>query len=88
MIKQFNLTLKNGTKISALGAELTQVLRMNKVDPVNLKDCVVVSGTIIKCRECSTDFIFSEGEAEYFKEKEFADPKLCKSCKRKKKKLL
>jgi predicted RNA-binding protein YlqC (UPF0109 family) len=39
----------------------------------------------IKCAECGKDFLFSESEQEFFKEKGFQKPKRCSDCRRNKK---
>lgn len=35
---------------------------------------------ILECADCGNEFIFTEGEQAFYKEKGFADPKRCKSC--------
>lgn len=39
----------------------------------------------IKCRDCSIDFVFTEGEAKFFADKGFQPPRRCKPCRDKKK---
>ncbi|WP_244835178.1 zinc-ribbon domain-containing protein [Clostridium sp. BJN0001] len=40
----------------------------------------------ITCRDCGKEFIFTEGEQEFYKEKGFQnDPVRCPECRRKKK---
>lgn len=34
----------------------------------------------IKCKDCGTEFVFTEGEQNFYKEKGFNDPVRCKSC--------
>lgn len=34
----------------------------------------------IECSKCGEEFIFTEGEQEFYKEKGFSDPKKCKPC--------
>jgi hypothetical protein len=36
----------------------------------------------IICVDCTTKFIFSEKEQEFFKGKNFQDPKRCKTCRK------
>jgi len=39
--------------------------------------------TTIKCKGCNTDFIFTEGEESFLREKfgdDFSPPKYCKPC--------
>jgi CxxC-x17-CxxC domain-containing protein len=37
---------------------------------------------VLKCIDCSTDFIFSVGEQIFFRDKQFRnEPKRCKTCK-------
>ena len=40
----------------------------------------------IKCIDCGNDFIFSEGEQVYYKEKGLFTPKRCSFCRKAKKK--
>ena len=49
----------------------------------------------LKCGSCSSEFIFTKGEQEFYLEKAFSEPKRCKVCrkdrkrdKRKKRKVL
>ena len=39
----------------------------------------------LTCIECSSEFIFTEGEQEFFQEKDFTDPKRCPTCRKAKK---
>jgi hypothetical protein len=39
----------------------------------------------IRCSDCGEDFIFSEGEQEFYAQKDFTPPKRCKSCRDKRK---
>ena len=51
-----------------------------KVDAVATEDEVLEDITLT-CRECNTEFVFSVGEQQFFKEKGFLNPpKLCKAC--------
>lgn len=34
----------------------------------------------IKCKDCGKEFVFTEGEQEFYREKEFANPVRCKEC--------
>jgi CxxC-x17-CxxC domain-containing protein len=44
---------------------------------------------VLKCVDCKTDFVFTIGEQEFFREKQFRnEPKRCKSCKTRAKGLL
>jgi CxxC-x17-CxxC domain-containing protein len=37
---------------------------------------------VLKCVDCKTDFIFTIGEQEFFRERQFKnEPKRCKTCK-------
>ena len=39
---------------------------------------------ILKCVDCSTDFVFTAGEQQFYHDKEFRnEPKRCKTCKNK-----
>ena len=40
----------------------------------------------VKCRDCSKDFIFTGGEASFYKERELTIPSRCSDCREKKKK--
>lgn len=42
---------------------------------------------VLKCWECDKDFVWSVGEQEFFKKKEFSPPKRCLSCRDKRRKL-
>ncbi len=39
----------------------------------------------IKCKTCGADFVFTEGEQEFYKEKNLNDPQSCADCRRAKK---
>ncbi|AFS79609.1 hypothetical protein Curi_c26140 [Gottschalkia acidurici 9a] len=40
----------------------------------------------IKCKDCSNEFIFTEGEQEFYKEKGFTnEPQRCPECRKAKK---
>ena len=39
---------------------------------------------LIKCVECKEEFNFSVGEQEFYKERDYSNPKRCKSCRDKK----
>ena len=45
-------------------------------------------GTYIKCRDCGKDFLFLNGEAEFFALKGWPSPSRCKICQREKKRRL
>jgi hypothetical protein len=34
----------------------------------------------IKCRECKQDFTFTEGEQDFYAQRDFSEPKRCKPC--------
>ena len=34
----------------------------------------------IKCVQCCAEFVFTAGEQKYYAEREFAQPKRCKTC--------
>jgi len=40
----------------------------------------------IECKECGDDFIFSEGEQQFYADKQFTTPRRCKTCRDKAKK--
>jgi len=40
---------------------------------------------LINCTICHTDFVFTIKEQEFFKSKNFSQPKKCKACKREEK---
>ena len=37
------------------------------------------------CRDCQSPFVFTEGEQEFFKQREYQTPKRCKKCRQLKK---
>jgi DNA-directed RNA polymerase subunit RPC12/RpoP len=39
----------------------------------------------IKCIDCHKDFIFTEGEQQFFEEKGYSEPIRCKDCRSKRK---
>ncbi len=39
----------------------------------------------IKCVDCHKDFIFTEGEQQFYEEKGFSEPIRCKDCRKKRK---
>ena len=39
----------------------------------------------IKCVDCKQDFTFTEGEQDFYAEREYTDPKRCKDCREKRK---
>lgn len=39
----------------------------------------------IICKDCGKEFIFTEGEQNFYKEKRFNDPGRCKECRQAKK---
>lgn len=40
-------------------------------------------GVVLKCTDCSREFIFSNGESEYYRANNWDAPKRCKSCRQK-----
>jgi len=36
----------------------------------------------IVCRDCKSLFVFDEGEQEFFKERNYSDPKRCPGCRK------
>lgn len=39
---------------------------------------------VLKCMDCGTDFVFSAGEQQFYREKDFRnEPKRCRTCKNK-----
>ena len=41
----------------------------------------------IICKDCEEEFEFTEGEQEFYKEKHFNEPKRCKECRDKSKRI-
>lgn len=39
----------------------------------------------IICKDCGKEFVFTAGEQEFYKEKQFNDPVRCKECREKRK---
>lgn len=39
----------------------------------------------IKCKDCGNEFVFTEREQEFYKEKGFNDPVRCPECRQKRK---
>lgn len=39
----------------------------------------------IRCKDCSTEFVYSVRDQEFYKTNNFDDPKRCKDCRAKKK---
>ena len=39
----------------------------------------------IKCQDCGKEFVFIEAEQNFYKTKNFPEPKRCKSCRQKRK---
>lgn len=39
----------------------------------------------ILCIDCNKDFVFTEGEQQFFEEKGYTEPIRCKDCRRKRK---
>jgi uncharacterized Zn finger protein len=40
---------------------------------------------VIPCKDCGADFVFTESDQEFFKEKAYSPPKRCKACRQAKK---
>lgn len=38
---------------------------------------------VLRCRDCKTEFIFNEGEQDFFGRNQWADPIRCPDCRRK-----
>jgi len=34
----------------------------------------------VMCADCGNEFVFTEGEQEYYQERGFTEPKRCKAC--------
>lgn len=47
-------------------------------------DLVLPEDIKIKCKDCNKEFIFSIGEQEFYKSKNFPFPKRCRRCAKKK----
>lgn len=41
-----------------------------------------MANKILKCKDCDDDFVFSEDEQEFFREKNFTEPKRCPACRK------
>lgn len=41
----------------------------------------------IKCKDCGNEFVFTERDQEFYKEKGFSDPVRCPECRKKRKQL-
>jgi NAD-dependent SIR2 family protein deacetylase len=60
----------------------------SKEDLINLRDTIITAtitdGPYRKCRckQCKDTFYLSSGEVEFFRQKEFKMPKICKYCKK------
>lgn len=39
----------------------------------------------ILCKDCNKDFVFTEGEQQFFEEKGYSEPIRCKDCRSKRK---
>lgn len=37
---------------------------------------------IIKCQDCGKEFVLNESEQEFYKNKNFPEPKRCKTCRK------
>ena len=76
---------------SASNASASSKASRGKVVYVNAcRDCVQARLMFcgcesIKCRECRKDFIFTGGEASFYKERELTIPSRCRDCREKKK---
>lgn len=45
------------------------------------RGCIIVSNDkILECRDCGKEFVLTEGEQAFYKEKGFEEPKRCPSC--------
>jgi NAD-dependent SIR2 family protein deacetylase len=42
---------------------------------------------VIICKHCGNEFIFTEGEQDFYKKNELDEPKRCKQCREEKKKI-
>lgn len=52
----------------------------------NLGGIFIMNDKVIKCKDCGSEFVFSVGEQEFYKEKGFEnEPTRCISCRRAKK---
>lgn len=49
-----------------------------------LNDTIITDGTdkILVCKDCFTEFAFTAGEQEFYKEHDFVEPKRCPECRR------
>ena len=54
-----------------------------------LKECLAETDLVLPedkeiiCRECGRHFVFSIGEQQFYKSKNFPDPKCCRKCAKK-----
>lgn len=44
-----------------------------------------MSDKMLECQDCKQEFVFTEGEQEFYASKDFTPPKRCKPCRDKKK---
>jgi hypothetical protein len=83
---------RTASSSSAQSSASTASASTRKVVHVNgCRDCVhaklmFCGCTTLECRDCSTDFTFTGGEARFYKERGFTVPTRCCGCRDKKKK--
>lgn len=41
-----------------------------------------MSDITLKCKDCGNDFVFTEGEQQFYKEKGFTNPTRCPECRK------
>ena len=41
-----------------------------------------MSDVTLKCKDCGNDFVFTEGEQQFYKEKGFTNPTRCPECRK------
>ncbi len=56
-------------------------MNQESVDPNNFKEDMDMADKTITCRDCNSEFIFSENEQAFYKEKGFEnEPTRCPEC--------
>jgi len=52
-------------------------------DPKNLRREILMADKVLICKDCNTEFVFTEGEQAFYKEKGFEnEPQRCPECRR------
>jgi ssDNA-binding Zn-finger/Zn-ribbon topoisomerase 1 len=59
------------------------VEKIRRVKSKLIKEVCNMADKVLKCKDCDAEFIFSEGEQEFYKEKGFDnEPQRCPDCRR------